>query len=206
MRNLTPEMIAEFSSQSVKPALMAELFFDDQTLMMWSGLGDLEWDDKVFVGGGNFIGVSPIEETQDTQAKGIVASLNGIPSSLIALSLGERVRGRPFRMYLGVVDSQEYVATEDDPGRVELEDGSGYVILENRLLDSPYRIFSGLMDVMEFADDGATATIRLSVENSLIIGQRAKIARYTVEDQRKRYPYDKGMEFINQLQDKEIVW
>lgn len=206
MRNLSPEMIAEFSSQSVKPALMAELYFDDQTLMMWSGLGDLEWGDKVFVGGGNFIGVSPIEETQDIQAKGIVASLNGIPSSLIALSLGERVRGRPFRMYLGVVDTQQYVATEVDPGRVQLEDGSGYMILENRLLDSPYRIFSGLMDVMEFTDNGSTADIRLSVENSLIIGQRAKIARYTVEDQRKRYPYDKGMEYINQLQDKEIIW
>lgn len=206
MRNLSPEMIAEFSSGYVRPVLMAELYFDDQTLMMWSGLGDLVWGDKVFSGGGNFVGVSPIEETQDIQAKGIVASLNGIPSSLISLALGERVRGRPFRMYLGIVGSQDFVATEDEPGSIKLEDDSGYVLVENALFSTPYRIFSGLMDVMEFTDDGSSADIRLSVENSLIIGQRAKIARYTVEDQRKRYPFDKGFVFINQLQDKEIVW
>lgn len=206
MRNLDPVIASEFSSNYVRPALMAELFFDDQTLMMWTGIGDLEWGDKIFLGGGNFIGVSPVEETQDLQAKGIVASLNGIPSSMISLALGERVRGRPFRMYLGVVRSTKYVATEDEPGSIMLEDGSGYVLLENILLDNPYRIFSGLMDVMEFTDDGRSANIRLSVENSLIIGQRAKIARYTVEDQRKRYSFDRGFEFINQLQDKEIIW
>lgn len=206
MRNLTPEMIAEFSSGYVRPALMAELFFDDQTLMMWTGIGDLVWGDKVFLGGGNFIGVSTIEETQETQAKGIVASLNGISSALISLALGQRVRGRPFRMYLGVVGSQQRVLTEEEPGFVQLEDGSGFVLLENVLLNSPYRIFSGLMDVMEFTDTGETADIRLSVENNLIIGQRAKISRYTVEDQRKDYPNDRAYDFINQLQDKEIIW
>lgn len=199
-------MAAEFSSESTDPVLMAEMEFDSGTLRMWTGLGSLFWGDKEFFGGGNFIGVSAIEETQDTQAKGIVCTLNGVSPNNIALSLAERPRGRPFRLYLGVATSRRYIATEDGDGRVELEDGSGYVLLENNLVDSPYRIFSGLMDTIESTDTGDTATLRLSVENILIVGQRAKISRYTDNDQKKRFPSDKGLELINQLQDKELVW
>lgn len=205
MRNLTPQMASEISSRNLSPVLMAELFFDTNPLRMWTGIGSLFWQGNEFFGGGNFIGISPIEETQDTIAKGIVASLNGIPSTLISLALAERCRGRPFRLYLAVVDNRQYIATEDD-GVVQLEDGSGNVLLENQFIDSPYRIFSGLMDFMEFTDNGQTADIRLSVENILITGQRPKIRRYTPEDQKKYFQQDRGFDFINQLQDKEIVW
>lgn len=185
---------------------MAEAFFDSQTLRMWTGYGTLTWMGNDFFGGGNFIGISPIDETQDTVAKGIVASLNGISSNLISVALTERCRGRPFRLYLAAVDTRQYIETEDGTGRVELEDGSGHVLLENQFVDMPYRIFSGIMDTMEFSDNGETADIRLSVENILITGQRTKIRRYTSEDQKKYYPLDQGYDFINQLQDKEIVW
>lgn len=206
MRNLSPDMAAEFSGESTDPVLMGELEFDSGTLRMWTGLGSLFWGNKEFLGGGNFIGISPIEETQDTIAKGLVVSLNGVASTNIALALAERPRGRPFRLYLGVVSTRRYISTEDGDGRVELEDGSGYVLLENNLFNSPYRIFSGLMDVIESSDNGETATLRLSVENILIVGQRTKLYRYTDLDQKKTYPNDKGLELINQLQDKELVW
>lgn len=199
-------MIAEYSSGSVNPVLMAEMFFDSGTLRMWTGYGTLTYNGEEYFGGGNFIGISSIEETQDLEAKGIVATLNGIPTSLIAIALGERSRGRQFRLYLASVTTRRYVATESQPGAIELEGGDGYILLENQLVDAPYRIFSGLMDVMEITDNGEDSNIRLSVENALIIGRRAKIRRYTSEDQKKRFPTDKGLDFINQLQDKEIVW
>ncbi len=205
MRNVTADMLAEFASGHVYPALMAEMFFDSATVGMWTGLGTITWGEKDFFGGGNFIGVSPIAETQDNEAKGITVSLNGIPSSLIASALLEKTRGRPFKLYLGSVLTRAAVATEDTSGVVLTEDG-GYVLLENQFVDSPYRIFSGLMDVMEFVDNGETATIRLTVENALIIGQRSKLSRYTSEQQKSLYPNDKGLDMINQLQDKEIVW
>lgn len=205
MRNMTPDMITEFAGESIQPILMGEFFFDSQTIGMWTGLGSLNYGGTEYFGGGSLIGVSNITETQDLQAKGMVLSLNGIPSSLISLALLERSRGRPFRMYMASVSTRRRVATEVEPGAVLTEDG-GYVLLENQLLDSPYRIFSGLMDFMEFTDNGQTADIKLTVENALLIGQRAKIGRYTPEDQKKRFPNDKGLDFINQLQDKSIVW
>lgn len=206
MRNLTPDMVSEFSAESTEPVLMAEMDFDSGTLRMWTGLGTLSWGNRDFLGGGNFIGVSAIEETQDLQARGIVCTLNGVATTNIALALAERPRGRPFRLYLGVVSSRRFVSVESSDGYVELEDGSGYVLLENQLVDSPYRIFSGLMDVIESTDSGDSATLRLSVENILIVGQRAKVYRYTDYDQKKIYPTDKGLDMINQLQDKELIW
>jgi len=113
-----------------------------------------------------------------------VASLSGIPAENIALAQNERVRGRPFRLYFAAID-----------------------LTDNSLINTPYRCFAGLMDKMEYAVNPAgEASIRLSVENLLIVGQRTKVSRYTQEDQRKRYPSDKGFSLINQLQDKEVVW
>lgn len=232
MRNLPAGMGDAYSASHVQPILLAQLYFASETVYMWSGIGEIEWDGNVYLGGGKFVGITPIEETQDLTAKGVVATLNGIPADLIALALQDgQTRGRPFRLYLGYYASN-YIATEvtafltedddaivteggepivfengsaDSDDLIMTEDG-GYFLTEDQSLPAPYRIFSGIMDVPEYSTDGRTADIRLSVENVLIIGQRSKLSRYTNEDQRKLYPLDRGLEFINQLQDKEIVW
>lgn len=216
MRNLTPAMAAEVAGHNIRPALLAELQFDSATLYMWSGIGTLTWNGNDYLGGGNLISISTIEETQKLEAKGIVCSLNGIPSNLIAAALLERTRGRPFRMYLAAVDDGSGASVllkdddvsylqKDDEVSLIIKDGSDIPVANTIVMD-PYRIFTGLMDVIEFSDDGNTAMLRLSVESVQLLGQRAKIRRYTAEDQKKVYSNDLGLDLINQLQDKEIVW
>lgn len=191
MRDLSAEMIAEFEGAAIKPALIAELQFDSETLRLWTGMGFLDWNGEQYYGGGNLIALSPFDETQKLEAKGIVCSLSGIPTTSISLALNERTRGRPFRMWLACVD--------DTP------DSSGIISPKN-LIFTPYRVFTGLMDVMEWGDDGKSGTLRLSVESSMLLGQRNKISRYTAEEQKKLYPTDLGLDGIPQLQDKEVVW
>lgn len=206
MRDLDADLLADFLSQSSEPALLGEFYFDSGTQYMWTGYGTLTWNGNDYLGAGNFVGISAIEETQDTQAKGITLSTNGASPTAVAAALTEKIRGRKFRMYLTEVVTRRYILLEDGTGSIALEDGTGYIALENITINTPYRIFSGLMDYMEFTDDGIEPRLQLSVENALIIGQRPKIGRYTTEDQKRRYPADKGLDFINQLQDKEIVW
>lgn len=206
MRDITTDLAQEFEGQSVTPIILAELEFDSATVRVWSGLGTIQWQGEQFTGLGGLIDVSPLEETQNLEARGISCTLSGVPSTNIAMALTERCRGRPFRMWLGALPAGgQYIELEDESGVVLTEDGDR-VLLESQLIDDPLRIFTGLMDVMEFQDDGTTASIRLAVENAMIIGERAKMGRYTAEDQKKRFPDDRGLEFINQLQDKEIVW
>jgi hypothetical protein len=207
VRNIPSDVLAEYTSGAVKPQIFIEMFFKSGTLRLWTGYGIIVANGEEFTGAGTLIGFSPITETQDIQAKGLVVSLNGMKKSIISLALQEKCSYRPFRMYLGFSTAAQRVATEDEPGAVMLENGVDYIMLENNLTGtSLYRNFSGLMDTIEITHDRDEATVRLSVENILLIGRRAKVRRYTSEDQKKRYPNDKGLDFINQLQDKELVW
>lgn len=205
MRNLPEDIEEEYTGRYITPVVLIEMMFSSGPLRLWTGVGDLMFEGNQYTGAGNFIGTSPIEETQDIQAKGIVATLNGMNQALVALALAENCRGRPFRMYLSYITKNQAIEVESGDDLVETEDG-GLVLLELQAIGTPYKIFSGLMDYIEGTDTGRDSTLRLNVENVLIIGQRSKIARYTSEDQRRRFPDDKGLDMINQLQDKEVVW
>ncbi len=206
MRDLDTDFAAAFAAPRVQPALLGQFFFDSGTIGMWTGVGELVFDGTTYVGGGSLIGVSAVQEAQGTQANSVTVSLNGVSPDLIALALEERCRGRAFRIYLASVQSQSRIELESAHGAVLTQDGTGYVVLENTITTPPQRIFSGLMDTMEITDDGHAANIALTVESILIVGQRAKIRRYTAQDQNQVYPNDVGLNFINQLQNAELVW
>ena len=59
---------------------------------------------------------------------------------------------------------------------------------------------------MSIDDGGQTCTISVSAESRLIDLDRTRERRYTSEDQKIDFPNDKGLEFIADLQDKEIIW
>lgn len=191
MRDITSDMAEELEGQYLRPLLMAEMYFDSATVYIWSGYGDLIWNANTYIGGGNLVGVSAIEESEDLEANGITCTLSGVPLDLISIALNEPTRQRPFRMYLACVDETPDSAGTTDP---------------KALIASPYRCFTGLMDVMEISDNGQQAAIALSVESSLLIGQRTKNQYYTSVDQKATYPTDTGLDTINSLQDASIVW
>jgi hypothetical protein len=76
----------------------------------------------------------------------------------------------------------------------------------NAVITSPVTVFSGFMDTMLINDSSETATIQVNVENRLIEFERTRIRRYTAEDQKIDYPTDKGLEFVAEMSEKEIVW
>jgi hypothetical protein len=205
MRDLPAQIASEIVSPAVMPALLAEMYFDSGPLYMWTGIGELIWSGKTYIGGGNLVSISPIQETQELQAKGLVCTLNGIPSNLIATVLSEKSRGRSFKLYFSTISLQGYILQEDGSYILQ-ETGGSAILTEANIVTTPYRIYTGLMDVMEFSDNGETATIALSVESAMIIGEREKKTRYTAEDQKRLYPNDKGLDNISQLQDKEVIW
>lgn len=205
MREISAAYLEEITSGAMRPSLLIELEFDSATVWVWTGIGTLLWGERSFVGNGNFVSVSDIQETQDLQASGVVFGLNGIPSSLISLALTERYQSRPCKLWLGMVQSAAGIALEDDSGAFLTESGD-IILLENQLYGEPVPLFTGMMDVMEFTDDGQNATIKLSAESALLKLRRTKERRYTPEDQKAKYPNDRMFDFVAQLQDKSIVW
>jgi hypothetical protein len=76
----------------------------------------------------------------------------------------------------------------------------------NGVISNPIVVFSGFMDTMVINDGGETATIQVTVENRLIEFERTRVRRYTAEDQKIDFPTDKGLEFVAEMEEKEIVW
>ena len=181
-RDITTAFNDILVSDNLSPFLAVDLSFDGGNFVTWTGYGNITFGGTTFIGGGDFLNVSQISETADIQANGINITLSGIPSDLISSALNETYQGRSAKLYLGLLDA------------------NGAVVAD------PYLVFSGRMDTMNIKDSGDTADIGLTAESRLIDLERSRERRYTSEDQKIDYPNDKGLEFIADLQDKEIVW
>ncbi len=181
-RDLLTAFKNEVDGLSVNPAIFVRFEFADGNLNLWSGYGDIVWNNAIFVGSGNVLAVDRIEETQDFRATSVSFGLNGINSALIASALTANYQGRPAVMWFAVLN-------------------------ENRVLISePYQLFKGRMDIISFADNGETADFNIKCESNVVDIRKARERRYTPEDQKIEYPEDLGLDFIPKIQDIEIVW
>jgi len=186
-RALSAEMLAVATADIVRPIYLVKAEFDstppeDRNLYLWSGFGDLTFDGKNYLGVGNLLSISAVDESTDLTATGASIVLSGIQSPLLAIARDEDYQGRPITIYLGALD---------DTGD---------------LIASPTVLFSGFMDVMTISEAGETSTISVTAENKLIAFDRSYVRRYTAEDQKIDYPNDMGFEFVAKIADQEIIW
>lgn len=201
-RSLGTDLSNEVTQHVLAPIFLCEFFFDSGTVRFWNGIGAITIDGVEYTGSGNLLSVSQVVETQDLQANGLQFILTGLPSGLVSLALSEEYSGRECRLHFACMyTSPVFVGEFTDEFTDEFTSEA-----TGTLVGDKYTIFSGFMDVMEIQDSGETATITLSAENRLIELKKPKVSRYTPEEQKRRYPGDKGLDFIPQLQDKEITW
>lgn len=181
-RSLTGSVITEVESTQLSPILLLKAEFDSGDLRLWSGVGEKTYNSEVYTGAGNLLGISSISETTDIEARGAVFALTGIDSTLISTALSEDYQGRPITCWMGFLDS------------------AGAIIAD------PVLLFKGRMDVLQIDETGSNSSLSMQVENKLIDLKRAKVRRYTSEDQKQEYPDDLGLDFVPSLQEMEIVW
>lgn len=181
MRSLASEFTTSINSGIVYPALLARLDFKDGPLLVWNGIGDLSFNNETYSGVGTFGNISEVEESTDLRANGLVLQLSGIPSDLITVALNATYQGREGSLFLALLNEQ-----------------GALIAAEER--------FSGIMDTMDIEEGPQTSTIRLALEEDIIELKRARIRRYTDQDQRIDSPDDKGLEFVAVIQGKPILW
>ena len=181
-RSLTSGMQTAVTADLVRPITLVQCAFDSGNLNLWSGIGDLTVDSVDYVGAGSLLSIGEITESSELSANGISVTLSGVTSPLITKARDEDYQGRELKVLLGAMDAS------------------------NGVISDPVVIFSGFMDVMTINESGETATIQVTVENRLIEFEKTRIRRYTAEDQKIEYPNDKGLEFVAEMAEKEIVW
>ena len=177
-RSLTTALADAIDEKVVNPFFAIDLYLQSETIYLWTGYGELVVGDKTYLGAGSLLNISSVEETTEIEAKGATLTLSGIPSTFLSLALDEPYQGRECKIYFGVTGSP-----------------SDYV-----------EIFSGELDQMNIAEEAETCVISVTAENILIKLERPIVRRFTSQDQKSRYPTDRGLEYIASLQDKEIFW
>ena len=181
-RELTTAMKSAVTADLVRPITLVQCAFDSGDLNLWSGIGNLTVGGVEYVGAGTLLQIGEIAESAELQANGLTVALSGITEPLISKARDEDYQGRKLKVLLGAIDSEGDVTA------------------------NPVILFSGFMDTMVINDGAETATIQITVENRLIEFERTRGRRYTAEDQKIDYPDDKGLEFVAEMQEKEIIW
>lgn len=183
-RDLTDEMKAAVAAPIVRPAFFYYADFPDGILRMWSGVGNIEWDGETWLGCGNLLSIEEVTETTDSAQHGLRARFSGIPSEIVDPVLIKGYVGREAKFWLVAFDENDAVISE------------------------PYLMFSGKMDSDSIIDDGSTVTVTIEIQGELSDHLKARVSRYTHEDQQTRYPDagDEGFEFVAALQTANIEW
>lgn len=181
-RGLTSDFLTQLNSSSLKPFFAIEAQFQEGTVRLWTGLGNITIDSNTYTGSGSLLAISPVEETAEIKATNLVVTLSGLDSSILTASLNANYQNRLFTTYLGMLNES-------------------YGVVNN-----VYQIFQGRMDSMQINDSGQTVNIALSVESRLIDLEKPNESRYTSEEQKRLFTGDLGLDFVTDLQDKDINW
>lgn len=184
-RDLTAGMAAAIVSSNVRPFVTMEFTTTVSTIRFWTGIGELVVGGNTYLGSGDLISISPIEDNDDLTAAGITVNISGASIDAISLSLNELRTGQEGSLKLGAFDD------------------SGTVIV------SPKTMFRGRLDKVAIVDsDPEKPILSLGFESKLIDFKRAREWRWTNEHQRKLFPSptDTSMRFVVDVQEKQITW
>lgn len=179
-RRLDAGTVGAVSGAHVPYVYFVRLDFS-QPLRLCSAGYDMLWNGYTWTGLGSLGSIEPIQEQASLEAIGVRMTLTGVPTEMIAITLAEQYQGRPCQIWFA-------------PLREDLQ-----------LAVQPVRLFSGRMDTMD-TEVGDTATITLSAESRMVAWDTPKVRRYNDEDQKARYPNDRGFEFVPQMVEKNLQW
>lgn len=171
-RPMTTAAAAALAARVKRPVLLFEVELATGWVRLWSGVGAVQWSGHTWLGTGPLGRLSGMTEVAEVEARGMTAALSGVDPEGLAMVLAEVKRGRPARTWLGFLDE------------------SGVVI------GDPVLLFEGRTDAIEISDEVEAATISLGIESGHVGLRNPRIHRLTDQDQQRRHPGDRGLEFV----------
>lgn len=193
-RNLTEDQIEQLTSEIVRPIYAVLIDLPDATSnstithAFWTG----DFDDTIgadgqsynFIGAGNLLSISEGSETSDLSANGLSISLLAT-TDIITVLRDKEYQGMQVRAFVGTILENYHVSN---------------------LTPTIFKFFDGFADQLLFSMSENSCIVTLKAENKLVRLSKSSGRYYTQEDQIAEYPDDKGFEYMNNLQDREVLW
>jgi len=183
-RTIGSSFSTQLSSTQTRPFYAVEFLYPTP-LRIWTGYEELTIFNQTYLGLGNLVNISQVTESADTKANGMTISASGLNTDILSTALSQTQQGVVVNIYFGVLTTTSNAQA---------------------IVDTPYEIFSGFVDTVTINEQGDTSSITFDIESKLISLERPLDFRYTDQDQKHYFPNDKGLEFVDDIQNKEIVW
>jgi hypothetical protein len=190
----------DFEQDAIYLFFAVNFQLDDGIVGFWTGFGDITISGDTYVGAGELLSFSPIEEDSSIKANGVSVILAGLDSDSADLALDTDYQYRPAEIIVGTLTA------------------SGAV-------NQHYILFRGRIDQIAIDDGPETSTVIINLESRLIELNRPRTLHYTDEEQRNLSPIrganpsvtgypstliafaaDRGLASVVTIQDKQIVW
>ena len=181
-RSVTTAFGNAMAGANVPLLCFIELEFDSGTVRVCNAAYGFAWNSYTWIGAGNLISMSEVQEGADLEAYGVSMQLSGVPEGYVSIALGEHYQSRPARIWAAPLDAN-------------------YVVIAD-----PVLLFNGRMDAMPISMEGGKAVITLTAESRLADWGRPRVRRYNDADQQAAYPGDLGLQFVERMVEKELIW
>jgi len=190
---------SDFSGDVIQLFFAVNFQVDEGVVAFWTGYGDMTIDGTEYVGAGELMSFSAIDENNQVGANGVSVVLAGLDTESADLALDTSYQGRPSEIIVGSLNNYPTIQY--------------------------YTLFKGLIDQIAIKDGPEGSNVVINIENRLIDLNRPRILHYTDEEQRNLSPIrgaypditgypdtliafgvDRGLDDVINIQDKQIVW
>ena len=150
---------------------------------------------KTFVGAGDVMSISRVNEPGDLTAVGLTLQINGLDSTFLDLALNVDYQNAKFRLSFAT-----------------LKRNANDEIFPDHYVGDPFIVlFSGRIDQLVIQDTGDLCMMEVSIENRLAAFERNDHLRYTDADQRTRIEdanvkHDISFKHIPTIQKRILKW
>lgn len=183
MRALSPRLIEAVRSRTVCPVLLFELAHPSGPLRLWTGLGTLQWDGKAWVGAGNLVKCTPVEETTEIQ-----------------------VARATFVMAAPELSAEAYAAIATPVTRLPARSWKAFLDADGAVIDAVLR-WRGYADAPVINDDeSGQRTVSITVDGAVYNLTKPIGTVLSDEEQQARYPGDTGLSDMKNIADQQLVW
>lgn len=180
-KTLDPLVEAATQAEVVRPFNLAYLAMEGNPIRVCGTPFNILWQGNLYIGIGDLGEVAAVEESGETRAFEIELKLSAVDESVVAQALLENYQYRECTLFLGFFNEDWQV------------------------IDDPMVIFSGHMQNMKVRA-GQTNEITVNAVNEMSLWENSSSYRYNTQAHQARFPGDLGLEFIEQMKEKEILW
>jgi len=187
-KDMTPIFENLFLAKHTVVVPMVDLLFsmESQSDPLYLNLSGhtFTWNGNTYLGAGQLLNITPIDEVEEVQTSTVsitMGSTNAMFKNKLAEALQVDYRNNPAIIYLGALDSN-------------------YLIV-----DDPIVIFSGRMENMDINLAGE-GSITVNCISGLADWENPRGGRWTDTYQKRIDAADKGLEWVEELREKDIIW